>query len=61
MAYKVKKGRLILAIGIFMAVFTVMLAVFLAIALKISFRSDYCGFNCGNYRDLCHYYSSYHN
>ena len=35
MAYKVKKGRLILAIGIFTAVFTVMLAVFLAIALKI--------------------------
>lgn len=35
MTYKVKKGRLILAIGIFTAVFTVMLAVFLAIALKI--------------------------
>lgn len=35
MAYKVKKGRLVLAIAIFTAVFTIMLAVFLALALKL--------------------------
>lgn len=35
MAYKIKKGRLIITIGIFTAVFTLMLIAFIAIALRI--------------------------